>query len=539
MKKVAVYVRVSTAGQEDEETIDNQVSELKKRVKLDGHQLHEQFIYKDDGWTGTLLERPDLDRLRSDAKAKMFDLLYFYDRGRIARKFVYQEVVLDELQSLGIDCISLHDINGSTPEEMLMGSVMGIFHEYERVKITERMRLGKMHKVRENKKLLGYNPPYGYDYLPRIKGGENARDGRFVINKQEAEAVRKIFGWVAEGTSLREVIRKLQEEGIPPKKQKRDTWTKGPVVRLLQNTTYIGEHYYNKSEAIVTQNPKNPAQKYRRIKKTGRRVRPKEEWLPIKTPKIIDKDLFEKVQKQLELNVKFKHRNNKRNNYLLTGILECECGKPRTGDPGCNGNLYYRCTDRLTRFPMPRICYSGGVNAQIADTVVWGNLEQLLTNPKLIKQQADRWLNTKNVSPAKSELIDSEERIKKLDEEEKRYIKAYGTGYMSERLFKQQIEELTTKRSDLQIQAQKAKTDLAKLPTLSRDELVVGVKEMLGNLDFTDRKDIIRRIVTNIKATQEKIIIWGQLPVQAKLEVGFEPEYRHSRSTKRRKIDAF
>lgn len=532
MKNIAIYARVSTAGQEDEETIDNQISALKARIKEDGHQLHQQFIYKDDGWTGTLLERPDLDRLRSDAKAKLFNVLYFYDRGRIARKFIYQEVVLDELQNLGIECISMHDINGSTPEEMMMGSVMGIFHEYERVKITERMRMGKIHKVRESKKLLGYNPPYGYDYHPRIKGGSDARDGYFTVNKKEAETVRKIFDWVADGTSLREVIRKLHEEGIPPRKQKQDIWTKGPVVRLLQNTTYIGNHFYNKSEAVETQNPKNPEQKYRRIKKTSRRVRPKDDWLRVDSPRIVEDAVFMKVQKQLELNLKFRHRNNKRNEYLLTGIIECECGKPRTGDPGCNGNLYYRCTDRLTRFPLPRVCYSGGVNAQIADAVVWKNLESLLSNPKLVRRQADRWLDAKNVSPAQGQLNDFEGRIKKLGDEEKRYIKAYGTGYMSERLFKQQMEELTSKRADLQFQAQKTKIDLEKLPTLSREQLVVGVQKMLGNLDFTDRKDIIRRIVTNIKATQEKIIICGQLPVSTRLEVGFEPEHWNRRLAK-------
>lgn len=311
------------------------------------------------------------------------------------------------------------------------------------------------------------------------------------------------------------------------------------MVRLLQNTTYIGDHFYNKSEAVETQNPKNPEQKYRRIKKTSRRVRPKDDWLRVDSPCIVEDTVFMKVQKQLELNLKFRHRNNKRNEYLLTGIIECECGKPRTGDPGCNGNLYYRCTDRLTRFPLPRVCYAGGINAQIADAVVWKNLETLLSNPKLVRRQADRWLKTKNVSPAKNQLNGFEERIKKLGEEEKRYIKAYGTGYISERLFKQQMEELTSKRGDLQLQAQQAKIDLEKLPTLSREQLVVGVQKMLGNLDFTDRKDIIRRIVTNIKATQEKIVICGQLPVSTRLEVGFEPEYRHRRPSKCWKIDPF
>src|SRR5690606_36120005 len=114
-----------------------------------------------------------------------FEVLYFYDRGRISRKFVHQEIILESLRDAGIECISLHDINGNSHEERLMGGVMGIFAEYERVKIAERMRIGKYRKVRENKKLLGYNPKYGYSYVHRIKSGPNARDAKFIINKEQ------------------------------------------------------------------------------------------------------------------------------------------------------------------------------------------------------------------------------------------------------------------------------------------------------------------------------------------------------------------
>ena len=532
MKRAAIYVRVSTANQEDEETIENQLGELRQRIKQDGHLLLPECEYKDDGWTGTLLERPDLDRLRSDAKDNVFDILYFYDRGRIARRFVYQEVVLDELQSLEIECISLHDINGNTDEERLMGGVMGIFHEYERIKITERMRLGKMRKVRDNKKLLGYNPKYGYDYHPRIKGGQDARDGYVTVNEKEADATNQIFEWFVETESIREVIRRLYEAGIPPKKQKRMSWTKGPVVRLLRDTTYIGEHYYNKSEAVETKNPKDPTQKYRRVKKNSRKVRPKEEWLMIKVPRIVSTDIFKKAQIILDRNQKFSRRNNSKNEYLLTGVIDCECGKPRTGDPASNGHLYYRCTDRLTRFPLQRQCHAGGVNASVLDKLAWNKLKQLLSSPKLVKQQADRWLNSHNASPAQRTMDDTNKVLSKLNGEERRYAKAYGTGYLSERLYKEQMNELNEKRSQLQNTVIQAKSELANRPKLSRDELVAGVKELLGNLDFTDKKAIIRALVTKVKATQEEVIIWGQLPVLVKAEVGFEPKYRNRRVTK-------
>ena len=150
MKRAAIYMRVSTTEQEKEETIKNQEMELLKRVEEDGNTLSPDCIYQDDGWSGTILERPALDKMRADAADGNFEVIYAYDRGRLARRFVYQEIILDGLRAARVEFISLHDINGDSHEERLMGGVMGIFHEYERLKITERMRIGKVRKVNEN-----------------------------------------------------------------------------------------------------------------------------------------------------------------------------------------------------------------------------------------------------------------------------------------------------------------------------------------------------------------------------------------------------
>lgn len=93
------------------------------------------------------------------------------------------------------------------------------------MKIAERMRIGKYRKVRENKKLLGYNPKYGYDYLHRIKSGPNARDAHFVINEDQARAVRMIFGWAAEGLSKYSIRTELYNNGIMPPKGKNKVWS--------------------------------------------------------------------------------------------------------------------------------------------------------------------------------------------------------------------------------------------------------------------------------------------------------------------------
>ncbi|MDB5166071.1 MAG: Site-specific recombinase, invertase Pin [Candidatus Saccharibacteria bacterium] len=513
MKKAAIYMRVSTAHQEEEQTIGNQKMEIMERVGKDTNvTLITDYEYKDEGWSGAIIERPDLDRMRSDAREGKFEVLYVYDRGRLSRKFVHQEIILEELRECGIECISLHDINGQTTEEVLMGSVMGIFHEYERVKITERMRIGKVRKVRENKKLLGYNPKYGYDYYRRIKAGPDARDGYFEINKQQAKVVKQIFEWIAAGVSKHEVKRKLFQMGIAPPKGKRDQWSGGTLDRMVCDTTYMGDHYYNKSESVPTKNPRNPEQKYRKVTKGSRKHRPKEEWFHVAVPAIVSTDLFHKVQVQLEKNKRTNTRNNSVNSYLVGGLIECVCGKARTGDPVSNGSSYYRCTDRLSKFPLERECHEHGINVPVFDALVWRNIKELLLNPQLVAAQAQR---RKATSPLQNQLDALHKSLKKLDDEQYRYDKAYGQNVMSERRYKTVMNELNDKREAIVSEINALEDEMVNQKPITVEQYFDGTIKRIENLSFTEKKAIIKKVITKIVATKQEISIWGRIPLLA------------------------
>lgn len=513
MKKAAIYMRVSTAHQEEEQTIDNQKMEIMERVSKDTDvTLITDYEYKDEGWSGAIIERPDLDRMRSDAREGKFEVLYVYDRGRLSRKFVHQEIILEELRECGIECISLHDINGQTTEEVLMGSVMGIFHEYERVKITERMRIGKVRKVRENKKLLGYNPKYGYDYFRRIKAGPDARDGYFDINEQQAKVVKQVFEWIAAGVSKHEVKRKLYKMGIAPPKGKRDQWSRGTLDRMVRDSTYMGDHYYNKSESVPTKNPQNPDLKYRKVQKGSRKRRPKEEWFHVAVPAIVSPDLFHKVQVQLEKNKRTNTRNNSVNQYLVAGLIECVCGKARTGDPVSNGSLYYRCTDRLSKYPLERECHENGINVPVFDALVWRNIKELLLNPQLVVAQAQR---RQAASPLQNQLDALHKSLKKLDDEQYRYDKAYGQNVMSERRYKDVMNELNDKREAMVSEINALEDEMANQKPITVEQYFDGTIKRVENLNFTEKKVIIKKVITKIVATKQDISIWGRIPLLA------------------------
>jgi site-specific DNA recombinase len=512
MKRAALYARVSTRRQEEEETIATQLVELRDRIAADGHLLLEECVYTDDGWTGELLARPALDRLREDARRGLFELLYVYDRGRLARKFVYQEIVLEELANAGLQFVTLHDFQAETPEEQVLQAMQGVFHEYERVKITERMRAGKLHKVKSGL-LLGFNPPYGYDYQPRTQ----KENGAFRINEAEARVVRLIFGWVGEeGISIREVIRRLYRLGIPPRQGKRPTWTTGPISRLLREEAYTGIHYYNRREAIVARNQRENGPRYRKVKKTGRRRRPRSEWLPVAIPALIPRPLFDQVQQQLRLNAERSPRNTQRE-YLLRGLIYCPCGQRRSAE-GKERHRYYRCNDRLHRFPLPRQCTRGGVCAPVADAAVWNALAELLADPGRLREQAERWLaEREQADTARTTAVNRLEAARqKLQTEEERYAHAYGEGVLSFEAYRSLGEQVASRRRRLEAEA------LQNLPpgsggetgpVLSVAPLVVGTGATLEGLDFADRRAVVTQLVEKVVADSEAVLIRGQIPV--------------------------
>ena len=261
MKISALYARVSTSGQEKEKTIDSQIAEIELRAKEDGNKIDENLKFSDNGWSGELLARPALDSLRDAIKNKSFEVLYIYDLGRLSRNFLNQLILKKEFVEAGIQIISLHDINGESQESMLAQNVMGLFHDYERIKIAERFRRGKLYKAKSGV-LFGWQAPYGYKY---VKSDEKDK-GCFEINEQEAKVVRLIFNLLAlEHLSLRKIIKRLYELKIKSPEGKQ-IWAMSNLSRLVKREDYIGIAYYNKSLAIRP--IKSNDQIYKKIKNT-------------------------------------------------------------------------------------------------------------------------------------------------------------------------------------------------------------------------------------------------------------------------------
>ncbi|HUI28962.1 MAG TPA: recombinase family protein [Candidatus Acidoferrales bacterium] len=514
IKLIAVYARVSTARQEEEKTIETQLCAVREFAKSNGFTIVKEYI--DEGWSGDILVRPQLDQLRQDARDKLWEAVLAYDPDRLARRYSYQELVMDELRDTGIEVLFVTTPTPKNGEEKILQGVKGLFAEYERAKITERFRLGKLRVAKEGH-VLGSDAPYGYRYIPR----HEKVHGYYEINEDEAKIVRNIFSWVADdGLTIRKVIKRLKDEDIKPRRSHRGIWKSSTLSILLRNEAYIGESHYLKSFAAVPEHPLKQ-DKYRKTRKSARRRRPRNEWIKITVPSIINKNLFQRTQERLRKNFDLAKRNRK-NEYLLAGKLWCSCGYKLAGEGLRQGTyLYYRCTQRARSFPLATTCFENGINAREADDIVWKKLAELMSSPELLLEHLNRWIQGwgNNSKKLKTDMESVKSEIIKIKDEEERYTKAYGAGILSLDKLSEHVGPLKKKMSILNDRLVKAEVEVNKLESFklpSENEIrsfAQAVTSKLHNLNFAVKEAIVKRIVGKITVSQNVLHVLGRLPV--------------------------
>src|SRR5688572_20639593 len=190
---VALYARVSSQQQADELTIHSQIAALRQRIAQDGHALEDERCFLDEGYSGSTLVRPALERLRDLLHCGGVDRLYVHSPDRLARNYAWQIVLLDEFSRQGVEVVFLNDDpQQPTAEKTLLWQVQGMIAEYERAKILERTRRGRRFAARQGKVSALAHAPYGYRYVCKSEGDGEAR---YDIVLEEAQRVREWFTW--------------------------------------------------------------------------------------------------------------------------------------------------------------------------------------------------------------------------------------------------------------------------------------------------------------------------------------------------------
>ena len=167
--QVALYARVSTERQEQQGTVASQLDALTRWACEQHHDVVDAYVCVDDGYSGARLDRPGLDRLRDGAEAGAFEAALVLCPDRLARKYAYQILILEELERFDVQVIFLDQPLSDDPQARLLTQIQGAVAEYERIKIAERYRRGKLFRARQGE-VCWWKAPYGYRRIPRRDG---------------------------------------------------------------------------------------------------------------------------------------------------------------------------------------------------------------------------------------------------------------------------------------------------------------------------------------------------------------------------------
>src|SRR5690349_4290082 len=243
---VAIYARVSSEQQATSNTIDSQIAALEARLAQDGLCLPPEGRFIDEGYSGATLVRPALERLRDAVAAGNLDRLYVHSPDRLARRYAYQVLLIDEFHRAGVEVIFLNRELGRSPEDDLLLQVQGMVAEYERAKILERSRRGKRHAARTGEVSVLSTAPYGYRYVRKQDGGGAAR---FELVLHEARVGRAVFGGVGRHRlSIGELCRRLSQLGQPTRSGK-TTWDRTTIWGMLKSPAYTGQAAFGKTRS--------------------------------------------------------------------------------------------------------------------------------------------------------------------------------------------------------------------------------------------------------------------------------------------------
>ncbi len=429
MKKVAIYARVSTEKQAEEQTIESQLAELRSVCK--SFPLAKE--YADRGWSGETLDRPALDALRQDARNGGIERLYIHSLDRLSRNLYQQGILVEELRKHGVQIYVKDKPIDFTGEGKLLFDLLGAVAEYEKWKILERTHRGRLYKARY-KGIVGGYAPYGYRYVKKSEANEE----RYEVHDQEAETVRLIFDLYLELKSLNAVRQALNRRGIKTQRSK-GRWCRTTIRAILTNESYTGTGYYGKRQSVESEN----SGRYRRKLKSGVRLRDRSEWIPIRFPAIIGEEVFKTTQKLLAHN--YRPYAQTMYFYLLSGLIRCaRCNSTFTGETKHNkyqhGYGYYRCNNRHRSNPRTA-CDAPVVRINDMDAVVWRAVSEAVMRPSIlanhIMELAGSIQEGKDSLLARKEGL--EERARKLDEKKRRLVELYTDGDIDKLMFAEEM----------------------------------------------------------------------------------------------------
>jgi len=529
MKTAAIYARVSSDQQRQEKTIASQTATLVAFARSEGYSVPAEWIFEDEGYSGATLVRPGLERVRDLAAEGQIQVVLALSPDRLSRKYAYQVLLIEELARQGVETVFVKAPQSQSPEDQLLLQFQGMIAEYERAQILERSRRGKRHRAKLGEVSVLAGAPYGYRYVRK----SDERAAYYEVIEAEAEVVRKIFDLYTKGAlSIGAVARRLNELGIPTKKGAR-RWERSVVWVILRNPAYQGTACFGKTHQVPRQRRSN-----RKACRSGGRPTsnsvthplPRDQWIQIPVPSLVDEDTFALAQQRLADNKKHAPRRTTEPS-ILQGLVHCrECGyamqriSVRTT---ARRIYYYRCLGSdAWRYAGAARCGQRPIRLDLLEPVVWAEIVRLLEDPALIQTELNRRLDAaRDSNPAKRHEADLTRELAQVHQRMERLLTAYQEDLLS-------LDELRRRMPGLRQREQCLRAELEALHTQLADQTAyLRLAQTLGEflsrmrcnvqaLDVLERQRIARLLVREVVVGEGSITIRHSIPSAARSSGG-------------------
>src|SRR4249920_179966 len=212
MRMTAIYARVSSEQQREENTIASQTASLIEFAKSHDLEVPQEWVVEDEGYSGATLERPGLERVRDLAAEGQIQVVLAYSPDRLSRKYAYQILLIEEFARHGVETVFVKSPQGDSAEDQLLVQFQGMIAEYERAQILERSRRGKRHRAKSGEVSVLSGAPYGYRFIRKT----DQSAAYYEIDEDQARVVRQIFElYSVQGLSIGAIARLMNEQAVP------------------------------------------------------------------------------------------------------------------------------------------------------------------------------------------------------------------------------------------------------------------------------------------------------------------------------------
>ena len=536
-KRAILYARVSTDEQaRNGYSLAQQMEALREYADQEGYEILEEVT--DPGQSGASLVRPGMDRVRDLVATDGVSVVLAQDRDRFAREPAYHYLLKREFEAHGCKLRALNDHGDDSPEGELTDGILDQLAKYERAKVAETTRRGKLHKAREGRVIRTGRPTFGFRY-------DEAGDG-LLVHEPEMVVVEKIFRYAAEGVPIRAIQARLYSEGIPAPKGGR-VWGDHALRRLIANDVYRphtveeiarlvtpevaarldpDEHYgiqwFNRrrtSTSTFAEPDENGGRRYK--KRSVVSLRPKEEWIAVPVSAFLPRALVDRARKALEENSRSFESKNLARGWELRGLVRCSCGSKmrtlttKTGDgPSYH---YYTCGRRRTLGKMCS-CTQKSLRSSEVEPLVWDFVSDHLTDPEKIRSSMEALIEQEQATEPRDLEREAKVWTKKLAEYTRlrsAYQDQQAASLMTLQELGAKLEELEEGRREVERELATLKTHQQRMEELEKDRdallqsMTEAVPGALDDLDGEEKNRLYQMLRLEVIPSEEGYEVGG------------------------------